>query len=51
MKEITTKMYYKLYDGIHYNIEVRVHHSIHQQANKYVPMVNIMRVLRILVTF
>jgi hypothetical protein len=51
MKEITSVMYPKLYDAIHYKIEIRIHHSLHKRTNKYVPMVSIMRQLQELTDF
>jgi hypothetical protein len=51
MKEITGKMYTNLYNGIFYKIEVCIHGSLHEQTEKYSPMVSIMRQLRTLITF
>ena len=51
MKDIGSKMYYRLYDVIHYKIEMSVHKTIHEQGSKYVRMINTIRGLRTLTTF
>ena len=51
MREITSKMYFKLYDVIHHKIEICTHKNVEEHGSKYVHMINTIRQLRTLVTF